>query len=231
MKVKTSIISTIGPAHIDNDIPNQDAVLRRIWHKSWLSVVCDGMGSRKHADIGSKLACLAVLEATKKNSFDSSVKDFVLSVNYYWLELLKHIGIAPQDACSTCLIAWGDYNGNTRLFQLGDGAIFFQTNKFGRVQKIDNNFSNETNALGVSQNWRDWHSMDIKLSAPSHGIALMTDGISEDLTQEELFLKSVLDDLKSKTHRIIKKQLKKELLAWRTPYHSDDKSIGVVLWS
>lgn len=231
MKVKVGMASTIGPAHIDNEIPNQDAVLRRIWHKSWLSVVCDGMGSKKHADIGSKLACLAVLEATKKQPFDSSVKDFVSFVNHHWLKLLKNVGIDPQDACSTCLIAWGDYQGHTRLFQLGDGAILFQTDKFGRVQETDNNFSNETNALGVSQNWRDWYSIDIKLSAPFHGIALMTDGISDDLNQEELFLKSVLSDLKNKTHRMIKKQLKKELLAWRTPYHSDDKSISIVLWS
>ena len=232
MEIKTSIVSLIGPGHLSNNSPNQDAVLRRIRRQDWLVVVCDGMGSRKHSDKGSKLCCLAVLQATKYHSMDINIKDFILSVGEYWHSLLKQSHLKSKDACTTCLVAWGDYDGNTRLFQLGDGAIFYQTDQFGIVQPPDeNNFSNETNALGISSSWLDWSFKDIKLSKPYHGIVMVTDGISDDLVNEELFLKAMLKDLKDKNHRQIKKQLKKELLAWQTPFHTDDKSIGIVLWS
>ena len=144
---------------------------------------------------------------------------------------MKEKNILPTDAATTCLFAWGNGDGEVRLFQLGDGAIYYQTESFGQVSlKSDDLFSNQTNALGYSKKWDDWAYKKIHLTNKNHGIVLLTDGISDDLLNEQLFTSMLIQKAALRSVRQIKKYIKHELNHWSTPYHSDDKSIGIVFW-
>lgn len=220
-----------GPKHVRDGQPNQDAIFYRKWHQYWLMVVCDGMGSKPYAHVGSRLACKAVDAAVQSCDFYTPERDLAKMVYINWLRYLEENGIQPTDAATTCLFAWGHALGAVRLFQLGDGEIFYQTDSFGRVKiKSDHLFSNQTDALGFSKSWNDWGYKMIYFTHPSHSVVLMTDGISDDLVNEKDFLSTMVQVLKGKKFRQSKKYLQHELHHWQTPQHSDDKSIGLIYW-
>ena len=219
--------SVRGPLHIAENIPNQDAVLTRRWNHGWLAVVCDGMGSRKHSDTGARCACKAAHDILQNAPFDRPARELICHIYNQWL---KYIGfITPDDAVTTCLIAWGKYSGETRLFQLGDGAILYHGNQMGQLSyRSENQFSNETNGLGVSRQFSDWIVKKIVLLNKNHGLALMTDGISDDLVQSQEFVPYMIETLRKMKKRRIKKWLVNELENWPTPGHTDDKTIAII---
>ena len=221
----------IGPRNLREKKLNQDAVMHRFWKNNWCIAVCDGMGSKPLSHIGSSLACQSVYEVLKHCDFSLAEKEVAKKIYIYWLKLLKDKNILPTDAATTCLFAWGNRQGNVRLFQLGDGAIYYQSESFGHVGvKSDDLFSNQTNALGYSKKWDDWSYKEIDLTDPNHGIILMTDGISEDLLNERRFTSALIQKATLHSVRRLKKYIQHELIHWPTPQHSDDKSIGIVFW-
>lgn len=219
--------SVIGPGHISSGLPNQDAVLTRRWHKSWLAVVSDGMGSRPHSDIGSQCAVRAVLSAVQSLTFDVSDKELIHLIYKQWLGLLDKT--KPNDAVATCLIAWGLASGETRLLQLGDGSIIYNANKKGvLVERDEGAFGNETTGLGISRKYSDWNCTTIKLENRQHSIALLTDGISDDIVDSNDFLIYTGKKLKNMGHRYGKQWISRQLKDWPTPAHTDDKTIALI---
>lgn len=219
--------SVIGPGHIVSGQTNQDSLLIRHWTDSWLAVVSDGMGSRPHADIGSQCACSAVLAAVKSLSFDVSDKDFIHFIYKEWLRLLGDI--RADTAVATCLVAWGLASGETRLFQLGDGAVIYDGSDSGVLASRDNAaFGNETTGLGVSRKYSDWRCRTVLLSTEHHAIALLTDGISDDVSDSAGFLEDTALELRTKGRRYGKRWIQKQLEEWPTPAHSDDKTMALI---
>ena len=218
--------SVRGPGHIRNGQPNQDAVLVRRNRKEWLAVVSDGMGSRFHSDTGSKMACYAVLKMTKQCSFETSDREIIHSTYRNWLNLLG--GVEPNDAVATCLFAWGLSTGECRLFQLGDGAIYISSEEQKTLIKRDeNSFGNETTGLGLSRKYSDWVCSHCEIKA-GQGLVLVTDGVSDDVAEPELFAPAVINSMKAKSARYGKHWMKRELENWPTPHHTDDKTIAVI---
>ena len=217
--------SVIGPGHILEGMPNQDAFLNRQISGGFLSVVCDGMGSKPHSHLGSRLACRAVHDAIRSADFLIDSQSLVESIYRRWLTLLD--GLPQNDAVTTCLICWGNASGSIRYFQLGDGRIVAPVRLF---EEGDSNFGNETTGLGVSANFSDWRTGEFELDR-GQCIAIMTDGISEDLELgcENDLLAALTRSLKGKSPRRGKKALTEELYEWPTPNHLDDKTISVVV--
>lgn len=217
--------SVIGPNHVVDGTPNQDAFLNRQRHGDFLSVVCDGMGSRPNSHIGSRLACSAILYVIRGSDFTRDSRSLIEEVTKRWLHLLE--GLPKEDAVTTCMFCWGNAAGAVRFFQLGDGRIIAPGLEHGDDGV---NFGNETTGLGISTNASDWHVGYFEL-ARGQGITMMTDGISEDLEPgcEEDLLKSLINSLKGKSPRRAKKALVGELNDWPTPNHLDDKTILVVI--
>jgi len=233
MNVDTFTASVQGPKNMREGKKNQDAILKRVWKSEWLVVVCDGMGSKPYASIGSYLACQAVYNAVHSSNFDIPEKELVKKLYQNWLSYLQKIRpkIKTKDAATTCLFAWGDHSGKTRLLQLGDGAIFYQDNTFGSIhKKSDEMFGNETTALGYSTQWSDWQYQELCLKAGS-AIILMSDGISDDLDNPEEFMRFIQAKFSKTSPHQGKKYLTNELNHWQTPHHSDDKSIGIIIWN
>ena len=225
VKINTVKVSVIGPGHIHSYTPNQDAVTISKVSTGWVACVCDGMGSRSKSDIGSRLACEAVSKVIRKSDFTISDKTLIKLVYQTWLDSLE--AIKPNDAITTCLFAWLSHSGEVRTFQLGDGLILPYSNN--KPKGENNGFGNETTGLGKSNKLSDWVTDKYHIGNDSF-IALMTDGISEDLESgtEVDFVNEIINQNKNKSTRQSKFWLKKELKNWATPNHTDDKSLAIL---
>ncbi len=222
--VKTSVI---GPGHICDDLPNQDAIGHFITDKYWAIVVCDGMGSRPHADIGSQTATLSIKTILKRTAFNTPSKTVITDFYQHWLNAIKQHSIRPRDAVTTVMIAWGNHKGSFRYFQLGDGVICTQRNIHTNISTDE--FSNVTTGMGLSRKYSDWNVGRGDTSKSDNAVFLMTDGISEDITDHCAFSEALVKFSKNKSPRRIKKHLKNMFTHWPTPYHTDDKSLAMVI--
>ncbi|PKI12711.1 PP2C family serine/threonine-protein phosphatase [Colwellia sp. 12G3] len=222
--IKTSVI---GPGHISDNLPNQDAIGHFITGQHWAIVVCDGMGSRVNADIGSVLAVQLIKTVLKKSDFNASPKTVITEFYQLWLNTLKKRAIKANDAVTTVLIAWGNNKGNFRTFQLGDGVISSKQQVYSPESSDD--FSNITTGLGLSKDYSDWVVGSGVLSKKNNTLLLMSDGISEDITDHCAFTEALESYSLNKSSRRVKKHLKNMLINWPTPFHTDDKSLTMVI--
>jgi len=227
MSIKFVIATLIGPAHIEQQLANQDAAKCKISNGFWVAAVADGMGSRTLSDIGSKLAVNIAIDVCMSSSFDLSDKEIVTLIYSNWLSELKAADISSNDAVTTLLLTWGNNKGQFRYFQLGDGEIVSNLRQLSSNET--DTFSNETTGLGISKKLSDWLIGSTCLAEGEKGITLMTDGISEDIDDHVGFSSSVISNAKSKSCRALKKKLMMLLKAWPTPNHTDDKTIAVVI--
>ncbi|MGO3455600.1 MAG: PP2C family serine/threonine-protein phosphatase [Marinomonadaceae bacterium] len=221
-------VSVIGPGHLLNGQTNQDSVLVKRVPSGWLAVVCDGMGSKPHAEVGSRQACRAAFRVIKKVDFSIENKVLIKQIYQKWLNSLGEI--KASDAMTTCLIAWVSDSGVLRTFQLGDGLILTSQQL---TEKLDaNDFGNITTGLGKSKQFSDWQVTKQQLNV-GDVIALMTDGISEDLNQgmELAFVNTIVESTNGKSIRHAKTWLKNEFRYWGTPNHTDDKTLAVMVLS
>jgi|TARA_B110000090_G_C13306577_1_gene417896 serine/threonine protein phosphatase PrpC len=219
-------VSVIGPAHLSNGQHNQDATLIRPVARGWVAVVCDGLGSKPHAGLGSRLACKAVINIINQVDFTIGSKELITLIYQQWLNKLGCV--KAKDAMTTCLFCWLSHDSQVRTFQLGDGLII--TSKKSREIIDTNDFGNETTGLGKSKKFSDWKVTHQQLGK-GDVIALMTDGISDDIKQgmEIEFVHVISERIKGKNIRRSKTWLKNELRSWATPKHTDDKSIALLV--
>lgn len=220
--------SVRGPSHVLNNEPNQDSL--GLWgHKcGWIAVVADGLGSRPMSHVGSRTACLATRRVIRSGHSLEEPKQLMGDIYRSWLASLS---IPPSSAASTYLTAITDSKGRVVLAQLGDGLVLYRSNRsFGILTPERKGFSDQTNGLGFSRSWVDWQSSTIMLQAPGDGVMLMTDGISDDLNQEDLekFFQKMQKEFSRRSSRNAKRWISRQLEQWPTPGHSDDKTIAMI---
>ena len=229
MGVRLRAASVRGPGHRKDGLPNQDAVAIRHRHGYWLAVVSDGMGSRKRAADGARAVCHAAHRAVREQLFDGEDCDLIHSIYRHWLLRLTALQVEPNDAVATCLMAWGVPDGRFRLLQLGDGLILgVPEPTHGLVIRDEGGFCNDTTGLGLSRQLGDWRCAHGRLAQRGDGLALMTDGISDDLGRVEGFMHALVLSLRNRGARSAKAALTRELRDWPTPHHTDDKTIAVI---
>ncbi len=221
--------SVIGPGHICDGLPNQDATGYFNDGHFWAIIVCDGMGSRVHADLGAFTAVQSIKAVLKAVDFNAPSKDVIGTFYRHWLDRLKQLSIRPNDAVSTVLVAWGNNDGVFRYFQLGDGVISTRSRVI--TPKCSEQFSNLTTGLGISKKYSDWSVGQGELSESDNALVLMSDGISEDILEHDVFTDALAIFSKNKSSRRIKKHLKNLLVDWPTPFHVDDKSLVMVIFN
>ncbi|EGQ8097229.1 hypothetical protein CGG88_11210 [Vibrio parahaemolyticus] len=227
MKISISKMSVIGPSHSELRVPNQDAVASRQSNGRWAVAVADGMGSRDLSHIGSKLATHLAVRCCLEKSEDISDKELITDIYTKWLDGLKDKNIAPNDAVTTLMVAWGNSKGEYRFIQLGDGVICNST--INHSVSEDDLFSNDTTGLGLSKKFSDWRIGRGRLNLAIGGLILMTDGISEDIEDHLGFCGTLVRRAQTCSPRAVKKNLKGLLHNWPTPHHTDDKTIAMVL--
>lgn len=225
--IKLISVSEIGPAHIEASLPNQDFAKTAFNKNRWAVCVADGMGSRAHSDIGSRLAATVATSSLLSSSETISSKDLVLNIYRSWLSELESQCISSSDAVTTLLCAWGDNSGHFRYMQLGDGVICSSNGLVVNDNSLD--FGNETTGLGLSKKLSDWRFGEGQLT--DHDVLiLMTDGISEDILDIGAFASSVKNYVVNKNRRRVKTWLQTELRNWATPCHTDDKTLSMVVF-
>jgi serine/threonine protein phosphatase PrpC len=209
-------------------MPNEDSWLGARGAFGTLVVVSDGMGSRRDARRGARMACRAVLDAARAwhKAGARNVEDLLGRIEPIWLTL-----IAPstaRDCASTCLFALAHARGQVHVAAIGDGLALLRT-RHGLewvVGPRSGGFANETDALGHAASWTS-------RSFPHAGgdvVVLATDGVADDLLPEHIdgFVQWLMDEFAGMPPSRRWRALERELKDWPTPRHTDDKTLVVL---
>lgn len=227
--------SVTGPAHRAARRPNEDAWLTTRGAFGTLLVVSDGLGSRPQARRGSRMACLAVRDAVRHWAAAQGAPPGHL---VRLVELLWRLRIAPsppEECLATCLFALVRPAGELLVAGIGDGMVAVrlegQATQWVLGQR-GQGFSNQTAALGASRNVEAWTVRTFDTRARPVVVVAATDGVSDDLLEERLegFVSWLLETLTPLEAGRRRGELSRQLRAWPTPRHLDDKTLAL-LWS
>ena len=224
--------SVAGPRHISKGLRNEDAWLRVNGKFGSLIVVCDGLGSRPHARLGARTACVAVQDAVKEWS---KSKDAPISYLTHLIEVLWRIKLHPckaSDGATTCLLAWVRPNGEWIIGGIGDGLIVVKTGteppvSYLGIEDRGEEFANETQALGISK--KAWDLKILKPTKKERYAILATDGVSDDLDPKKIHqFCEWLSNLSKLPPLPRWRELVASLKNWPTPKHQDDKTVALL---
>ena len=220
--------SVIGPSHLAEGKPNQDAWLAI--HNAGADgiVISDGVGSKQMSDFGSRAACLAVARAADASRVNAHIHgDKLLDrIKANWLSLIAPL--EPDHCAATCVFALRLRNGFVRLGMLGDGlAAVLKTD--GSVVSLSDDksegFSNITSAITPDTSAPDWQNVSLP-EEECVAVLLCTDGVADDLIDGDGFVKGLLDTNRGLAAAEVGRHLREMLANWPTPKHSDDKTIA-----
>ncbi|WP_261429899.1 PP2C family serine/threonine-protein phosphatase [Xiamenia xianingshaonis] len=226
--------SVIGPGHVRAQMPNQDAWCS--FNHSYCKgiAVSDGLGSKQFSHYGSAAACMSVERAVYETWIDDNEsidEDFLERIKGYWLDYIRPL--SPKTAAATCIFGIV-YQSKVWIGLLGDGCAAMVKNS-GEVVLITDNkagsFSNMTEALSPNTRSDDWkfaYSPEDSCSA----VVLCTDGISDDMPDEETLKSFVREFSKSQLDSsavFSAREARRMLEDWPTPKHTDDKTIACLL--
>lgn len=228
MRFIASGSSVIGPAHVEQELPNQDAMVLRGYRKGWVAAACDGLGSCHYSQHGSRMAGRALLDQVP--NLTGMHGDAISSaIHQRWLNRVSPYPV--RTVATTCLWAVVDNNGSCRLGQMGDGLILFRSGgRLFRLTQERQGYGNQTQALWQDHQAHLWQHEACHFSMPGDGVVLMTDGVSDDLVAESLgdFFEALYQGITCRGRRRGRKWLKAELENWSTPLHGDDKSVVAI---
>ncbi len=177
--------SVRGINHQQSGIPNQDNY-RIVNHRMYACVaVCDGLGSRAYAHIGSKLLSWLLTVSAKKlmkqqNNFEAYINRNVQLWHFLtWLFGSKHFD-------TTCLFVFVNEK-KIILAQLGDGLISVKKNDQLIVLPYHHTvYLNHTKSVYKSK-VTEWVIQTLPLSADDKlEVFLTTDGLSNEIIQDQL---------------------------------------------
>jgi len=214
--------SVRGPGHKRESLPNQDAWKAKAYCWGNVLAVSDGLGSKPLSDIGSKAACNAVTAAARHFAAHplARIETIPPLIHSLWRIYLGSYYV--RDCCATCLFAI-QISDRIILGKLGDGMIAALGDKdpvFMTEEKEDNS----TYCLDEIFHPRVWELKELSASLYPR-IMICTDGVSDDLTVDgrEIFSKDVFDNGKNLT------ELRRALVKWPVPGHSDDKTVACLV--
>lgn len=220
--------SVIGPRHVTSGNTNQDAwaAFHHIWGDG--IVVSDGLGSKPLSVFGSDAACFALICAVHASRGKTRKGNAFLfeGIKNNWLSLIAPL--EPRDCAATCLFAYRIDDGVVRMGMLGDGlAAVIKTD--GSVMLLCDDktegFSNITVALSPNVTEKDWRWLSIK-EDDCKSIVLCTDGVSDDLTDTDGFVKEFAGAHCRLSSVTAARRTREMMENWPTPMHSDDKTIA-----
>lgn len=217
--------STIKGEHKDL---NQDSIGVYETNRYVLSVVGDGLGSKKHSNFGSKTAIKSVRKALTEwlKLKQNNTKILFKLIHFYWNLFINDLGIDNKDCLTTCLFIYIDkISKKFILGQLGDGVIYIKYHDkiFKTTDICDFNY---TQALGNAKNINDWQIYEDYIDLMEFKYLIVTDGIASDIQEnkEEEFLNYLINLTKKEKRNFALKNIMKN---WSTKFHNDDKTISI----
>lgn len=231
LKIKISGASIIGPAHLRDNLPNQDSYSYKIIKNGFIAAVADGLGSKKYSHIGSQAVCKAVIKASEAwlKEKAKSEKTLLKLIYAYW-EL--YLGEYHKEDCGTTCLFVLCYNKDLFCFQLGDGMILNKAkNNFYQHVSNDKDFGNMTNSMHEAAKIENWQINKV-VTTGKNTLLISTDGVSDDIPEDKL--EGFTDFLISKVNG--KNRIKRDMIIadmlknWTTPKHTDDKTILLITY-
>ena len=220
--------SVKGPLHERSGLPNQDATLGRLYRWGLAIAIADGLGSKDLSHIGAAMACESVMDAASylaKNT-DTLLQALPRLIHTFWLTKL---GNKPITQCASTLAFVIVIHQRCIIGKIGDGMVVVLNGAQSHLC-IDGDpvseFTNVTTCLGESFAQEDWYLTEHD-TALCEGIFLCTDGISEDLEEDQKidFVRGFLDECLQRSKRSRAKWIKNMLTHWPVPGHVDDKTL------
>jgi serine/threonine protein phosphatase PrpC len=138
-----------------------------------------------------------------------------------------------DESATTCLFAVVTKDGRLLLAQLGDGLVILNTPKgTTTLEPPAERFGNATTGLGIASDVREWRLHHERNFTGAATILLATDGVADDLVPEKRaeFVNFLVSEYGPRPAASRARAIAKELRAWPTPRHRDDKTLAV-LWS
>ena len=213
-------------------LPNQDAWMARCLDGGAVLAVSDGIGSCSHAEVGSRAACRAVLEAIKGRFGRDAVsfEGLPAEIHRRWE---VHLGaLDPSDCSATCLFAATHSEAGTILAQLGDGFIA-GISEDGTVDLLtpdkSETFANVTVGL-ASRNAIDCWQVTLVKDREYSALVACTDGIADDIESSlsNQFIQTIYEHYRDYSRGARTRDVRRWLQKWPVPGHSDDKTIACV---
>lgn len=223
--------SVIGPGHIRAELPNQDSFSIKDASDSVCIAVSDGVGSAAQSDVGSKLACEAVVEAVERLAGDARAFDFGSFLPEIKENFMRKVSpLTIEECAATCLFAVC-YAGNVAVGMLGDGVIAIQKCD-GRFEVLmddkSESFSNLVATFAADTSVDDW-KVRVLPEAECRAVVLCTDGIGDDLQDVEGFMNGFIEEFVMMDETDFAHEVQALLTNWPTPKHCDDKTIACLL--
>lgn len=226
--------SVCGPLHESLGLKNQDAWLGHVGAHSAMIAVCDGLGSRPLSGLGATTACLAVRDAVRywHKLPAGGVAHLPRLIRAFWE---MRLGTEePSDCGTTCLFSAVASDGGLVIGGLGDGLamVHFPNGRLDVVVGHRTGFSNQTLGLGVTHRLADWQLHVVKDPDPEVVVVLASDGVADDLVENRLgeFTHWLSERFFAVPARLRGHALRRELRAWPTPRHQDDKTVAVLAY-
>lgn len=208
-RIKLFIARRKGNSHVKSKTPCQDYCLATSVNGCTVLADADGVGSCEHADIGSQLACEAVVLAVKAATESCGGEDEIVRrlltvsfrnrlVNIWKTSVLKTIGNAGGLLPGNWLKEFGKY-GSTIMFavmtenwivvgNLGDGQVLVFNDHCGIKLRVHGpKYSSKVRCLLNERCAREDFLVAKYPRNSFNGVLLSTDGIYESFDQGNIF--------------------------------------------
>lgn len=204
-----------------NKILNQDYFLTRRYKNTLILICCDGLGSKRFSNLGSKLLASSAALILKRIALNkNNLNIFESSLKTLWQE--KILCYTQEfNECSSTFLCGFVYDEFSYFGRVGDGAIAIFGNTDYLLQEEEQDFSNITYSFGDKDiEWLILKTQDI------NSIALCSDGITEFVDRDRLmdFFKEYINEYKD-IHN--KREIKRWLKDLNNKGFKDDKTLVV----
>lgn len=221
--------SVKGSLHESNNTPNQDFYSVKRYKFGTVLVVSDGLGSKRHSDIGAKSVAKAVDKAVQI-WYSYGEKDvrllLPLIVSLWNIEIFPY---ETKDCGATCLFTIIANDGYVYAGQLGDGNIYISYGEqLHLVSTKEDDFTNLTACMGGFKGYSDWSLKKIEIGKTPVDIVMMTDGVSETIIEDkkEEFVRLLLRRISSLPNLSTRNNFIYKILSeWNPVNAGDDRTL------
>ena len=232
-------VKVVGSSHITKKIPCQDFSISEIYNNNVILINCDGAGSAKYAEIGSKLfAELFLIELRRISDILSNnnpgewiIDEIVISISNVRKQIRKKFKITTLSDYHTTLVAIISSENGGFICHIGDGYGLAITDRDFFISEPENGeYANET-FFATESNWIK-HIRITPFGGVIKFLGVMSDGAGSLFESHGKFnylnLYILLNELiKAKSHKdILNNFLSNEIANKKS---NDDKSISLFL--